>query len=577
MGNQPSSSGQRSSPQSPIDGRLGRHAASLQPGGARDFNPRRRGSLQPEGLTQKTAAPPSASLHTATTPAVQSSKGGTDVVTSALRAAQDLALQSQQQQPQTSDARMGAEQSRHRREPRDKDKEREKERERERERDREHPQHPPPPSEKPSAPKPPAPSPQAQSQPRDVPTPAHVPATAQQQQQQQQLNDAAALSNSNGKPRGEALSPSDMAVPAAPVEPLAPRIMAIPPSSPTPDYFLPAEPLFRPPRLPLPIEEEVHTPGSPIISPQDAQALDIIGEGPEDVRRAASMLSNTTLDEDELGDDLPGPQNVPTVPTLIEWEGPGERVYVTGTFVEWNRKFRLHRNGPSKKPNVLSATVNITPGTHHLKFIVDDNMTTSDTLPTAVDYTNILVNYLEVSLDDLPGTTATEAAAKVPQPPPVTELRAPPGVYPPQTLPPTPELIATQVPQAPAPTAHPVVPMPEATTGRYTSKIPRYLLDLDAPEESSRFHRANMVTASGESLPHPPTLPMFLNKPVLNSPTPMKDDSSVLNLPNHTVLNHLATSSIRDGILATSATTRYKQKFLTTIMYKPKGEEAEAH
>jgi hypothetical protein len=34
----------------------------------------------------------------------------------------------------------------------------------------------------------------------------------------------------------------------------------------------------------------------------------------------------------------------------------------------------------------------------------------------------------------------------------------------------------------------------------------------------------------------------------------------VLIMPNHTVLNHLATSSIKDNILATSATTRYKQK-----------------
>jgi hypothetical protein len=103
--------------------------------------------------------------------------------------------------------------------------------------------------------------------------------------------------------------------------------------------------------------------------------------------------------------------------------------------------------------------------------------------------------------------------------------------------------------------------------------IPRYLLDLDAPEESRRFARASAATTSAESLPQPPSLPMFLGKSILNGTTPMKDDSSVLNMPNHTVLNHLATSSIRDNILATSATTRYKQKFLTTIMYKPKGED----
>jgi hypothetical protein len=52
----------------------------------------------------------------------------------------------------------------------------------------------------------------------------------------------------------------------------------------------------------------------------------------------------------------------------------------------------------------------------------------------------------------------------------------------------------------------------------------------------------------------------------------MKDDASVLIMPNHTVLNHLATSSIKNKVLATSATTRYKRKFLTTIMYKPTSE-----
>jgi hypothetical protein len=82
-----------------------------------------------------------------------------------------------------------------------------------------------------------------------------------------------------------------------------------------------------------------------------------------------------------------------------------------------------------------------------------------------------------------------------------------------------------------------------------------------------------------------------LAKSILNGTTPHKDDASVLIMPNHTVLNHLATSSIKNGVLATSGTTRYKRKvtslsilelffsstnilqFLTTIMYKPTSDE----
>jgi hypothetical protein len=41
--------------------------------------------------------------------------------------------------------------------------------------------------------------------------------------------------------------------------------------------------------------------------------------------------------------------------------------------------------------------LHLLPGTHHLKFIVDGEMRTSNDLPTAVDLANVLVNYIEVS------------------------------------------------------------------------------------------------------------------------------------------------------------------------------------
>jgi hypothetical protein len=104
----------------------------------------------------------------------------------------------------------------------------------------------------------------------------------------------------------------------------------------------------RPPRLPLPIEEELHTPGSPIISPADVSGpvgpIEPLEELPGLPRRS-SVLSSTTLDDDDLGDDLgslEGGPHVP-VPTLLEWREAGDKVYVTGTFAGWDRKFRLHK------------------------------------------------------------------------------------------------------------------------------------------------------------------------------------------------------------------------------------------
>lgn len=236
-------------------------------------------------------------------------------------------------------------------------------------------------------------------------------------------------------------------------------------------------------------------------------------------------------------------------------------------------KTELHQHpnqaysGPSKHKDAFSAIIHLAPGTHHLKFLVDNEMQLSPELPTAVDFTNILVNYLEVSPDDIPQAQQPQPTAPVDIPgqqrsEEKPEMRAPPGVYPPQILPPSPEIqqISQNNPPAsgtPAAATSNPTPVAPAPPKQYHCVIPQYLADLDAEEESSRFARANAVL---NTMPPPPSLPVMLSKSILNGSMPMKDDSSVLNMPNHTVLNHLATSSIKHNVLATSATTRYKRK-----------------
>ncbi len=265
----------------------------------------------------------------------------------------------------------------------------------------------------------------------------------------------------------------------------------------------------------------------------------------------------------------------------------------------------------------LSAIIQLAPGTHHLKFLVDGDMRTADHLPTAVDFTNVLVNYIEVRADEPSPPQAPTAAPGPSKPIDIKRARPrpfpPPGLHPPQVLPPTPtegyyhyddgdddhadESLDTARPgRTPednrslhGPDSH----HPQGRTTRdgpkdaededkldmelakkllpdilrtWTTTIPRYLRDLDAQEGTSAQQR---ITRAMTKMPPPPGLPGFLGKSILNGTTPMKDDSSVLNMPNHTVLNHLATSSIKDAVLATSVTTRYQNKYLTTIMYKP--------
>lgn len=101
--------------------------------------------------------------------------------------------------------------------------------------------------------------------------------------------------------------------------------------------------IIRPPRLPLPIEEEVHTPGSPMISPTGLELPIFDAELPENesLPRRSSNLSNSTIDEDDA-EELQVDKTKATVPIIFEWCHGGDKVYVTGTIFQWNKKYCLH-------------------------------------------------------------------------------------------------------------------------------------------------------------------------------------------------------------------------------------------
>ncbi|KAJ3551403.1 hypothetical protein NPX13_g11372 [Xylaria arbuscula] len=309
-----------------------------------------------------------------------------------------------------------------------------------------------------------------------------------------------------------------------------------------------AYPMPRPPRLPLPIEEEIHTPGSPIASPQDTNNNDVDDVAPLEeqagIPRRTSGLSNVT-DEDDA-EELRVDKSRPTLPTRITWLRGGQKVYVTGTPFQWSRKQRLV---PAAEEGVLETIIRVFPGTHHIKFLVDGVMQTSPDLPTTVDFGNNLVNYIEVS-GDAPVVRELNIEKAVPKDEDAHNL--------PSRQPSTAALHGTEKDKI---KTRIIVPVEE-----FSGKLPQYLEDFDQPEES-RQYRAS--AAAMEKLPFPPALPGFLSKPIMNNTTLIKDDNSVLNMPNHTVLNHLATCSIRNNVLALSATTRYKDKYVTTIIYKP--------
>lgn len=136
-------------------------------------------------------------------------------------------------------------------------------------------------------------------------------------------------------------------VPASRTTPRHDPFTSVPPSAlPHNTYYNASTHLQRPPRMPLPIGDATATPGSPIIGPSDGHIDSLPQDRLLDEQGDTSNIGNVPIDEDELVDELQ-PYTVSgvgkAIPTVIQWTGPGHKVYVTGTFVNWEKKFRLHR------------------------------------------------------------------------------------------------------------------------------------------------------------------------------------------------------------------------------------------
>lgn len=84
--------------------------------------------------------------------------------------------------------------------------------------------------------------------------------------------------------------------------------------------------------------------------------------------------------------------------------------------------------------------------------------------------------------------------------------------------------------------------------GEYTQDVPSY---------------------KGATVGLPPHLPSVLQNTILNQEVPSRMDPIVLPEPNPVVLNHLYALSVKDHVLVLAGTHRYKEKYVTTLMYKP--------
>lgn len=273
-----------------------------------------------------------------------------------------------------------------------------------------------------------------------------------------------------------------------------------------------------------------------------------------------------------------------------------------------------------RSDNVWFAWVNLLPGTHHIRYIVDDQVRLSEDLPTAVDDQGSLANYVAIpySTHVSPNSYGTPHAAPTQRHNSFWSEASSSAAFPEKwtnRLPP--ELLAAareeevyltslsnSLHTQPAPHIPPAPVLPRhldklilntrvATdrdshrdrrrkTTKTRQSAPRSGSDsgTHSPTNSSQEAIIPVTTASGTDVSatvkqtHPHAMRPTTLK--FSSPTGssnkldaarLTDDSSVLPVPNHVVLHHLSTSAIKNGVLAVADTVRYKKKVRAHISF----------
>lgn len=260
------------------------------------------------------------------------------------------------------------------------------------------------------------------------------------------------------------------------------------------------------------------------------------------------------------------------VPVDITWQQGGEKVYVTGSFTGWRKMIGLVP--VTGQPGLLHVKLQLPVGTHRFRFIVDNELRFSDYLPTATDQMGNFVNYLEVAA---PPSQPVKPQTTDQQPPPYSSRKESTRR---KTTDPVSarSRIALEIEKEPDEIGDGFTrfreELPAKPSLEYTQDIPAVFTDPTVMEQyyltldQQQNNHQNMAWLT------PPQLPPHLEDVPLNSYSSTQGDSNennsgALPIPNHVVLNHLATSSIKHNTLCVASIVRYKRKYVTQILYAP--------
>lgn len=204
-----------------------------------------------------------------------------------------------------------------------------------------------------------------------------------------------------------------------------------------------------------------------------------------------------------------------------------------------------------------------------MRFVVDNELRCSDILPSATDSMGNLVNYIQVGME-LDADASMEPLTRVG--PATTDQRTGDDWAKQQEL----EQVNEDQLRNPTDADSDMLmnddeealdgggyerfheEQPAEPVYKFSNVIPSVFTDVEVMEQ---FVASDFVT--------PPQLPPHLESVILNSNSNEKDNNSVLPIPNHVVLNHLATTSIKHNVLAVASISRYSRKYVTQILYAP--------
>lgn len=266
------------------------------------------------------------------------------------------------------------------------------------------------------------------------------------------------------------------------------------------------------------------------------------------------------------------------IPVDIKWVQGGSKVYVTGSFTAWRKMIGLHQ----QPDNTYTVTLGLPVGTHRFRFVVDNELRFSDFLPTATDQMGNFVNYVEVTPEHVQMHLKQQSIIEEEQQKHEREQE---------------ERKRNQSRGraiAGRPRSDSIfkfindeddmgngylryydddVDAADQKSFNYTSEIPPIFTEPKVMEQYylAIDEQAKSKNGQQQAWLHPPQLPPHLDNVILNNYNSMdkNNNSGALPIPNHVVLNHLATTSIKHNTLAVASVVRYKRKYVTQVLYAP--------